>query len=85
MEPHILRNATVVGVKVLVVPLVATVVTARAVRPAIVAAHGQHVVTLLHIRCQVEAASHHPILAEAQVMTVQVEVSPLSNAFELDE
>ena len=85
VQPHVLRDAAIVGVEVLVVPLVTAVVTARAIVPTVVAAHGQHVFALFDIGCQVKATSHHTVFAETQMMSVQIEVSPLSNTFELDE
>ena len=85
VEIRILRDASIVGVEVAVVPLVAAVVAARTVRPAVVAPHGQHVVARLDVGRQVEAAGHDAILAHAQVVAVEVEVGTLTDSLELDE
>ena len=85
MQSHVLRQTAVVGVEVAVVPLVSAVVLSRAVGPAVVAAHGQHVVALDEIGCQVESEGHHAILAVAQQMAVQVDIGPLPCPLELDE
>ena len=85
VQIHVLRNATIVGVKVTVVPLVAAVVLARTVVPAVVATHGQHILALLDKWRQVEATGHHAVLAHAEALTVQVEVCPLTDTLELDE
>ena len=85
MEPYILRQAAVVGIEVAVVPLVATVEHTVAVGPAVVAAHGQHILTLLDVRCQVEAEGHHAIVAETHLLAVQPHVSALPCSLELNE
>ena len=85
MQPHILRDAAIVGIEVTVVPLVATLILARLIGPTIVATHGQHVLTFFDIRSQVEATGHHHVLAVAQVLTVEIEVCPLPDALKLDE
>ena len=85
MQKDILRNASVVGVEVAVVPLVTAVVLARTIGPRVVASYGQHVVAFFDVRSQVKSTSHHAILAHAQMMPVEVEVCPLPHAFELDE
>ena len=85
VQKHVFRNAAIVGIEVTVVPLVAAVVLSRAVRPAVVAAYGQHVLAVLQVGCQVETTRHNAILAEAQMMAIQVEVCSLAHPLELNE
>ena len=85
MQINILGDAPVVGVEVLVVPLVTAVVTARTVCPTIIAAHGNDILAFFDIRCQVKSECHHTILAETNVMSVQIDVSALTHTLELDE
>ena len=58
---------------------------ARAVLPRVIAADSEHVLTFFDIRRQVEAAGHDAVLGESQVVTVQIEVGPLTHALELDK
>ena len=85
MQPDILGDTAIVGVEVLVVPLITAVILPRAIRPTVVTAHSQHILSFYYIRCQVEATGHHTVLAEAEMMAVQIEVSPLANTLKLDE
>ena len=85
MQPYVLRDAAIVGIEIAIVPLVTALILTRLVGPAVVTAHGQHVVTFLDIWCQVEAAGHHAVLTEAEMHSVQIEVCPLSHALELDK
>ena len=85
VQEHILGNTAIVGIEVAVVPLIAAVMLPRAVLPAVVAAHRQHVLPIYYIRCQVEARCHHSVLAVTQIVTVQVENSPLAHTLKLDE
>ena len=85
MQPNILGNAAVVGIEITVVPLVAALVLARTVGPRIVAANGYRVLSFYNIRCKVEAAGHHAVLAIAQVMAVDIEIGTLADALELHE
>ena len=61
MQVDIFGDAAVVGVEVAVVPLIAAVVDARTVLPAVVAAHGDDVLAFFYIRCKVEATGHDTI------------------------
>ena len=85
MQPDILGNAAVVGIEIAVVPLVAALVLSRTVGPRIVAANGHRVLSFYYIRCKVEAAGHHAVLAIAQVMTVDIEIGSLTYTLELHE
>ena len=62
VEPNILRNAAVVGVKVLVVPLEGRPRGTLMIVPTVVGAYCQYVLTLNDVRCQVEAKGHDSIL-----------------------
>ena len=83
MQTHVLGDAAVVGIEVLVVPLVATVVRPGTIGPTVVATYRQHVLTHLCERGQVHAESHHAVLAEAQGMSVQIDIGGLSYSLEL--
>ena len=83
MQEDILGNSSIVGIEVAVVPLVSAVMLSRAVLPVIVATDSQHIAAFFQIRCQVKATSHHAILAIAQMLSVQIEVSTLAHTFEL--
>ena len=85
MQINVLRNAAVVSIEVLVVPLITAVVTARTVRPAVVTTHGNHILSFFHIGSQVESECHHTVFTEAQVMPVQIDIRPLTYPLELDE
>ena len=62
VEPHILWNAAVVGVKVLVVPLEGRPRGTLMIVPTVVGTYCQYVLTLNDVRCQVEAKGHDSIL-----------------------
>ena len=85
MQIYIFGYSAVVGVEVPVVPLVTAVMSARTVCPAVVTAHRHHVLTCFYIRCQVESAGHHTVLAVSEVLSVEIEVGPLTYALKLDE
>ena len=85
VQVDVLGNAAIVGIEIAVVPLVAAVVNPRAIRPAVVTAHGQHVLALMDVGGKVEAAGHDTILREAQAVTIQPEVGTLAHALELYE
>ena len=85
VQPYVLGDAAIVGIEVAIVPLVSAVVLARSISPAVVTTNSQHILTYYYIRCQVEATSHHSILAVAEVMSVQIEVCPLTYTLKLDE
>ena len=85
MQIHILRDTTIVGIEVTVVPLIAAVMLARAILPTVITADCNHVLTFYNIRCQVEATCHNTILAKSEMMTIEIEISSLAYAFELDE
>ena len=82
-KADILGYAAIVSVEVAVVPLVTAVVLARAVCPAVVAAHGNDVLAFLDVWRKVKAACHHTVLTVAQMMAVEVEVGALAYALEL--
>ena len=85
MQIYILGYSAVVGVEVPVVPLVTAVMFTRTVCPAVVTAYRYHVLTFIYIRCKVEAAGHHAVLAVSEVLTVEIEVGALTNPLKLDE
>ena len=85
VQIHVLGYAAIVGIKVTVVPLVTTVVLARAVGPAVIATYGNGVAAFLDVRGEVETTGHHAILAKAQVMPIQIKVGALAHTFELDK
>ena len=85
MQVDVLGQTAVIGVEVLVVPLVSAVECAVAILPRVVAAHGHHVLTFLYIRCQVEAESHHAVVAEAHLLAVQPDIGSLTGTLELNE
>jgi len=82
MQENILRNAAIVGIEVTVVPLIAAVVLPGAVLPAVVTTDSQHIMTFFNIGGQVEATGHHAILADAQMLAVQIEIGTLTDTFE---
>ena len=83
MQIHILGYAALVSVEVTVVPLVTAVVLARAVSPAVVAAHCNDVLAFLDVWRKVKAACHNTVLTKAQGVAVEVEVGTLAYALEL--
>ena len=82
MQKNIFGYATIVGIKVAIVPLVAALVLSRTVGPTVVTAYCYHVLSLFYIRCKVESASHHTILAESQMMSVDIEIGSLTYTLE---
>ena len=85
VEEHVLRDAAVVGVEVLVVPLVALSRGSFVIIPGIVNTYGDNVPPLNNIRCKVEAARHHAVLGESHLLTVEPDVGAEAHALKLDE
>ena len=85
VQPYVLRQTAIVGIEVAVVPLIAAIELAVAVSPAVIAAHGKHVLALPDIRRQVEAEGHYPIVREAEVMPVEPDIGTLTCTLKLHE
>ena len=85
MQEHVLRQTSIVGIKVIVVPLVAAIQYPIAVLPIIVATHGYHVLSFFYIRCQVKSKSHHAIIREAHLLSIQPHIGTLTGTLELNE
>ena len=85
MQPHILWQTTIIGIKIFIIPLIATIQCAVAVRPTVVAAYGYHVLSFFNIRCQVKSKSHHAIIREAHLLSIQPHIGTLTGTLELNE
>ena len=85
MQIDILGQTAVVGIKVLVVPLIAAVQRAVTILPRVVAAHGHHILTSLDIGGEIEAEGHHTIVGEAHFLAIHPHIGTLTGAFELNK
>ena len=85
MQPYVLRQTTIIGIKIFIIPLIATIQCAVAVRPTVVATYGYHVLSFFNIRCQVKSKSHHAIIREAHLLSVHPDIGTLTGTFELSK
>ena len=85
VEIHILAQATIVDVEVLVVPLVLGTRRLLLVVPIVVGLHLDEVVSFLQIRGEFEAKCHHAVFTHTESMSVEIDLCHLASTFEFNE
>ena len=84
MQPYIFRNASIIGIKILIAPLIFRTCCPFFIIPVIVDAKCYYIfLSILNVRSQVEADSHHAIFVQTDMMTIDIKIRPLTNSFEL--
>ena len=73
MQPYIFRNASIIGIKILIAPLIFRTCCPFFIIPVIVDAKCYYIfLSILNVRSQVEADSHHAIFVQTDMMTIDI-------------
>ena len=85
MQTHVLGQAAVVGVEILVVPLQTAVILPIAVVPTVVGPDRHHILALMHECRDVQSTGHHAVLVLSCQLSIHPHIGPLTEALELEE
>ena len=84
MQPYIFGDTAIIGIKVLIAPLVFRARRPFFIIPVIVDADCDYIfLSVLNIRSQIKTDSHDTILVQADILTIYIEIRPLTDSFKL--
>ena len=86
MKPHILRNPSIIGIKITVTPLILSISGTFLIIPVIINADCHYILlSIFNIRSQIETYSHRTIFMQADIFTIDIKISSLTDAFKFNK
>ena len=86
MKPHILRNPSIIGIKITVTPLILSISGTFLIIPVIINADCHYILlSIFNIRSQIETYSHRTIFMQADIFTIDIKISSLTNPFKFNK
>ena len=85
MQPHILRQSSIIRIKITVAPLIFHSRRTLGIIPVIIYTGCNHIFARLNIRSQIESESHHSVFMLTDKFSVHIQVNSLACTFKLNK
>ena len=86
MKPYILWYTSIIGVEITVTPLIFGAGSTFLIIPIVINADRHYILlSIFNIRSQIETYSHRTIFMQADIFTIDIKISSLTDAFKFNK
>ena len=86
MKPYILRYTSIIGVEITVTPLIFGAGSTFLIIPIVINADRHYILlSIFNIRSQIETYSHRTIFMQADIFTIDIKISSLTDPFKFNK